>query len=71
MITSYLEKFTLPDDIQIASDSRFAGRIKWYIHPLVFGGDPNSGDNLWWATHDQHGELVVWWNVKYREASGV
>jgi hypothetical protein len=50
------------------TDSRFTGRIKWYIKPVVFGGDPNPGENVTWVTHEQHAELVAWWNRKYREA---
>src|ERR1700742_1712212 len=29
-------------------DPRFAGRIKWYLKPIVFGGDPRASDNITW-----------------------
>ena len=48
-------------------DDRFAGRIKWYVKPVVFGGDPEIGDNLVWVSHEEHAELVRWWNERSRE----
>jgi hypothetical protein len=50
----------------LAPDDRFEGKIKWYVKPLIFGGDPNYGDNLSWVTQDQHIQLVNWWNKLYR-----
>ena len=38
------------------------GKIKWYVKALVFGGDPQSALNVIWVTHDQHAELVKYWN---------
>lgn len=55
---------------ELEPDSRLAGKIKWYIKPLIFGGDPESEDNLTWLPHDQHIDLVTWWNAKYREVQG-
>ncbi len=51
-------------------DTRFIGRIKWYVQPIVFGGDPKVGDNLTWVTHEQHGQLVRWWNERYLALAG-
>ena len=51
---------------RVESDNRFSGRIRWYIKPLVFGGDPNDEANTSWLTHDEHRKIVVWWNQKYR-----
>ena len=63
----YLEPFALPSAAtSLNSDKRFSGRIKWYVKPLVFGGDPSASDNLTWVTHEQHGKLVQHWNEKYR-----
>ncbi len=60
--------WALPTDLSaLEKDDRFSGRVKWYLKPLVFGGDPESEDNLVWLTHEQHGEAVTWWNKKYRE----
>jgi len=61
-----LEGFELPRQLpSLESNLQFRGKIKWYVKPLVFGGDPNLGDNVIWADHDQHGQLVKWWNEQY------
>jgi hypothetical protein len=58
----YLKDFRLPQPAALEADSRFEGKIKWYITPLIFGGDPEDKTNLTWVTHEQHAQLVVWWN---------
>ncbi len=64
----YVSPFVQPKtDVTLRPDSRYQGKIKWYITPIVFGGDSSIGENLTWITHDQHAELVGWWNKKYRE----
>lgn len=60
----------LPDALQLDPDERFTGRIKWYVTPIVFGGDPVSESNIVWVDLPTHQELVCWWNDKYREAAG-
>jgi hypothetical protein len=68
VISSELEPFQIPIDVaRLAPDARFAGRIKWYTQPMVFGGDPEAEENLTWVDRDQHSQLVRWWNEKYRE----
>ena len=63
-----LAPFALPaEPVALRPDERLAGRIKWYVKPVVFGGDPNAGDNLTWVTHEQHAQLVAWWNDQYRK----
>ena len=63
----FLEPFTPPQpEAKLVSDPKFAGKIKWYVQPIVLGGDPKAGENLTWVTHEQHGQLVQWWNEKYR-----
>jgi hypothetical protein len=47
-------------------DGRFAGKIKWYLKPIAFGGNASVGENLVWVSHDEHAQLVKWWNDKYR-----
>jgi hypothetical protein len=59
-------EFSLPDSCSLEPDGRFIGKIKWYVKPLVFGGNPEDKDNLAWVTPEQHVELVVWWNDKYK-----
>ena len=60
---NYLEP--LPFRIDAASikpDERFTKKVKWYITPLRFGGDPGAKDNTAWITIEQHAELVRWWS---------
>lgn len=59
----------LPGMASLEPDKRFEGKIKWYIQPLVFGGDPTSQKNMAWLSHEQHAEAVTWWNRKYQELS--
>ena len=62
-----LRSFSLAEQPKLEPDERLRGRIKWYVTPIVFGGDPNIGDNVTWVTLEQHTKLVTWWNEKYRE----
>jgi hypothetical protein len=61
----YLKEFELAKDLPLKGDGRYAGKIKWYLKPLVFGGDPHATDNLTWVSHEEHGQFVVWWNATY------
>lgn len=63
---SYAAPFALPQQISLERDERFAGKIKWYTKPLVFGGDAADKTNIAWITHEQHAELVTWWSEQYR-----
>jgi len=58
--------FSLPENLALESDGRFTGKIKWYLKPLIFGGDPQDKSNLAWVSPEQHAELVVWWNDQYK-----
>lgn len=60
--------FMLPQQISLQPDSRFTDKIKWYLKPLVFGGDPADDTNIVWVAHAQHAELVCWWNEQYKKA---
>ena len=63
-----LSPFALPSDqTDLKGDDRFSGRIKWYVKPLLFGGSPDLGENATWVSHEEHVQLVRWWNGKYRE----
>jgi hypothetical protein len=65
--TAYIAPFQLPGVDQIwTSDPQFRGKVKWYVKPLVFGGDPSSHENQTWIDHDQHAQLVRYWNDVYR-----
>jgi hypothetical protein len=62
----YLSPFSLPKEPQLKTDSRFSGKIKWYVKPLVFGGDLHAGENVIWISQEQHAQIVRWWNALYR-----
>ncbi|MES2470037.1 MAG: hypothetical protein V4675_22285 [Verrucomicrobiota bacterium] len=53
----------------IQPDPKIRGQVKWYIQPLIFGGDPTSSQNITWISLDQHVDAVNWWNNKYDEGS--
>ena len=62
-----LSPFAMPEGATaLRLDERYSGKIKWYIKPLVFGGDAQVGENLTWVSHEQHAQLVKWWNDQYR-----
>lgn len=58
--------FSFPENLSLESDERFTGKIKWYLKPLIFGGDPQDEGNLTWVSPEKHAELVVWWNNQYK-----
>lgn len=49
----------------LKSDPRFQGKIKWYVKPIIFGGDPGSGANMIWISHETHIQAVKFWNEAY------
>lgn len=66
LVEEYREELSFdvsPSDL--APDDRLKGRIKWYITPVIFGGDPEVGENISWIDLKSHQELVRWWNQKY------
>ena len=67
MIADHLSPYTLPAvESSLIPDDRFRGKIKWYVRPVVFGGDPHLGKNVIWVSHEQHTQLVKYWNELYR-----
>ena len=50
----YLSPFNIPPNVMFRKDECFVGKIKWYINPIVFGGDPKAEDNITWVSHEQH-----------------
>jgi hypothetical protein len=64
--TKYLTPFEIPANVTLLKDERFREKTKWYITPVVFGGDPQMGDNMTWVSHEQHAQLVRWWNEMYQ-----
>jgi hypothetical protein len=63
----YLAPYAAPQlEAGLSPDSSFVGKIKWYVQPIAFGGNPELGANLSWVNHEQHCQLVKWWNDQYR-----
>jgi hypothetical protein len=58
-----------PCDKALEADVRFTGKIKWYVKPIVFGGNPTAQENTVWVDHAKHVELVRWWKNRYRDLS--
>jgi hypothetical protein len=65
-VPEHLAPFAVPREPILQPDERYRGNIKWYVNPIVFGGDPNAGENLIWVSHEQHAQLVKWWNERHR-----
>ncbi len=63
----YLAPFQLPvHERDLTADEQFIGKIKWYVKPVIFGGDPSSHQNQIWVDHSRHAQLVRYWNKMYR-----
>lgn len=63
---AYVNAFAMPDvEAGLRPDPRFAGKIKWYVQPLVFGGSPTDQANLTWVDLTTHIQAVVWFNKMY------
>ena len=62
-----LTRFRLPERDQLIPDGRFAGKVKWYVTPIKFGGDPAAQENITWISFSQHAYAVRWWNTAYRD----
>jgi hypothetical protein len=67
MDSGFLSRYVLPEaESSMVPDERFLGKIKWYLQPIVFGGDPNIGMNVISVNHDEHAQAVTWRNDLYR-----
>src|SRR5580765_5025086 len=67
----YMQPIAVPEaTAKLKQDERFAGKIKWYLKPPIFGGDA-SDSNTNWVTHEQHQQLVAFWNKQYRALKGM
>ncbi len=61
-----LAPFRFPAETsRLESDERFTKRIKWYVKPIRFGGDPSAKGHMAWLSLDEHAEVVKWWNKFY------
>ncbi|MCP3931811.1 MAG: hypothetical protein GY705_22275 [Bacteroidetes bacterium] len=50
-------------------DERFEGKIKWYVKPIIFGGNPKIEENMTWISHQDHVAAVKYWNKIYIDVS--
>ncbi|KJZ51346.1 MULTISPECIES: hypothetical protein [Pseudomonas fluorescens group] len=53
--------------IVLTQDESLAA-MKAYREAVGLRGDPTDKTNVAWITHEQHAELVVWWNEQYKRA---
>ena len=61
-----LSAFQFPSGtLHLESAADLTGKIKWYVKPLAFGGDPTAHDNIRWLSMREHVEVVKWWNQLY------
>jgi hypothetical protein len=65
--TRYLAPLTINVDAKrLRPDPHLSGKIKWYVKPIVFGGDPASEENIAWITLAQHVDAVKYFNRLFR-----
>ena len=63
-----LKSYQFPGEkIRMEVDPKFAGKVKWYITPVIFGGSPTDEKNITWISYGEHAKFVRWWNAKYQE----
>jgi hypothetical protein len=55
---------------ELERDPRWEGKIKWWIKPIVFGGDPQDPSNSTWLSLEQHAQFVRWWNDLFQSLAG-
>ena len=61
-----LAPFRFPaETLRLESDEKFTKKIKWYLKPIRFGGDPSAKENMTWLSLHEHAGAVKWWNKFY------
>ena len=66
LVQASLAPFRFPaETLRLESDGRFAKKIKWYVKPIRFGGDPSANENVAWLSPHEHAAAVKWWNKFY------
>ena len=69
LVQNYVEKLpSMPDTSRLIASPEHTGRIKWYVKPLIFGGDPGDASNIEWVDMQSHQKLVQFWNNRYLQA---
>ena len=65
---SSLAPFHFPSEsLRLESDETLTKKIKWYVKPIRFGGDPSAKENMAWLSQDEHAQAVKWWNKFYHD----
>ena len=64
-----IKAFHLPEPMRLESDDKLTKKIKWYVKPIAFGGDPSSDENIAWLTTEEHSDCVKWWNQIYQDTT--
>ena len=63
-----LAPFRFPaESVRLESDGSLSGKIKWYVKPIRFGGNPTAKENMAWLSQDEHVQAVKWWNKFYHD----
>lgn len=66
-VADHVSAYAVPSrGTTLSPDYRFQDKIKWYVKPIVFGGDAQSQENMIRVSHDQHAQVVKYWNGLYR-----
>lgn len=70
LVFEHLAAFSFPADLDaLQHDKKLAGKVKWYVTPIVFNGDPTAKENTAWISVDEHAPFVRWWNDLYRSVA--
>ena len=59
-----LSKASLPTKLE--KDPRFTDKVLWRVQPIIFGGSPDSEDNMALVTYEQHQQLIIFWNKTFQ-----
>lgn len=60
------ERSAVPAARLLEPDARLSGKVRWFVKPVAFGGDPKDDGNTTWITLAQHAQVVRWWNDQYQ-----
>lgn len=61
-----LTPFRFPSEpLRLETDERYTKKIKRYVKPIQFGGDPSAKENMAWLSQDEHVQAVKYWNKFY------
>lgn len=61
-----LTSFSFPlESLRLEVDEELTQKIKWYVQPILFGGDPTSKENMIWLSRSEHAQAVRYWNKLY------